>query len=75
MWAVIVVIAAGAIIFAIETPVIIKNRAWGELAVFCATLLSGMVLLICMFVEIEIPNPLDSIRMIYEPIGKSLRGE
>ncbi|GMK40389.1 hypothetical protein PCCS19_34450 [Paenibacillus sp. CCS19] len=75
MWGVIIVIVAGVIIFAIEVPSLIKKSAWAILAAFFATLLTGMILLICMFAGIEVPGPLDPLRSIYEPIGKSIRGE
>lgn len=75
MWGVPVVIAIGAIIAAMEAPSIIRSKSWRVLAAFFATLCLGVALLIGLYAGIDIPSPLEPLRMIYEPIGKAIRGE
>lgn len=75
MWGVTAVLAVGMVIVAFEVPALIKQGSWRVLVAFFALLTTGLTLLICISIGIEIPTPLELLRTIYEPTGKALRGE
>lgn len=75
MWGVTAVLAVGAVMAAFEVPVLVKRSSWQALTAFCVLLTAGVSLLICISIGIEIPTPLELLRLMFEPIGKAVRGE
>lgn len=75
MWEAIIALLAGAAVAAAEVPGLIKRRSWRMLFAFVTMLVTGLVILVCFFIGIEMPIPLEPLRVVFEPVGKALRRE
>lgn len=71
MWGIAIVMAVS-IIF-IELPALRKRKKRRELWAFSFLLLTGTILSALVLQGIDIPTPLEWIRVLYEPIGKSIQ--
>jgi hypothetical protein len=45
------------VIFLLQAPILIKNRYWRDLAVFCGLLTFAAVLIFLYLLEVSIPSP------------------
>ncbi|TYP78135.1 hypothetical protein BCM02_102712 [Paenibacillus methanolicus] len=75
MWGVTAVLAAGAMIFAFEVPALFVRRSRRAWAAFLFLLTAGISILLCIAAGVAIPSPLEPLRMIFEPVGRAIRGE
>ncbi|RBW67331.1 hypothetical protein [Bacillus taeanensis] len=69
MWPIIGILAAGIMISAIEIPPLLKQKQKKELITFSILLLFAISLSIAESLRLPIPNPLDWITTIYQPIS------
>lgn len=74
MWATIGIIAAAAVILAIEVPPLLKKKLKKELAVFSVLLIFGVGLGIAQALHMKIPNPTDWLIAIYKPLSDAIFG-
>ncbi|QNG61702.1 hypothetical protein [Metabacillus idriensis] len=58
-----------AVIIAIDVPSLLRKKAKKELWVFSILLLFGTVLSIAQALNIKIPNPIDWITALYQPLS------
>jgi hypothetical protein len=65
MWSIIIILAISILIAVFEGPSLVKEKKWKELSAFSVLLLAGVVLNIVVSIGIEVPTPLEWIRMIY----------
>jgi len=70
MWAIAVIMGVSIII--IEIPLLMKRKKKKEIWAFSFLLLTGTILCAMALQGIEVPTPLEWIRIIYEPMGKSI---
>lgn len=72
MWAILGILAVAAAIFIIDAPDLLKRRLTKELWIFSFLLLLGTVLSILLSLNVELPNPLDWLTVIYRPFNDLL---
>lgn len=72
MWAIIGIVLAAAAIGWIEIPSLVKRKLKKELVVFSLCLLLATGLSIAKSKQLQIPNPLDLITVIYQPVSDLL---
>ncbi len=60
-------------IIALETPVMLKNRQWRELAAFGVLMLGAMVLTFAQVLGLPLPNPTSGIEMIFSPVADMIK--
>ncbi|MCH5584443.1 hypothetical protein MK805_05610 [Shimazuella sp. AN120528] len=65
VWSVIIILVVGIIIAVMEAPSLIKQKKQKELYTFSILLLAGISLNIVVSIGIEVPTPLEWIRIIY----------
>lgn len=75
MFGITAVIAVSALVVAYEWPALRKQGSARAMAAFFTLLFIGLGILICIFAGIEVPSPLQPLRIMFEPMGKALRGE
>ncbi|RCW41508.1 hypothetical protein [Paenibacillus prosopidis] len=75
MWRVAVVLAVGIMMIAIEAPSLKQANKRKELWAFSLLLLAGSVLCIAVSLGVNVPSPLEWIKLIYEPISKTILGK
>lgn len=68
------ILIAAVIIMIIEVPSLLKKRQKKELWVFGILLLLGTGLSIAESLQVDIPNPLDGIAIVYKPFSDFLFG-
>jgi len=68
------IIAATIAIAMIEVPSLVRRRLRKELWVFLTLLILGAGLSIAQSMHAFIPNPLDWMKTIYQPLGDALMG-
>jgi len=68
------IIAATIAIAMIEVPSLVKRRLHKELWVFFTLLLFGAGLSIAQSMHMNIPNPLEWIKLIYMPLSDAIMG-
>lgn len=68
MFAIPGILAAAVVIAIIEIPALRKKKLKKELGVFVLLLLFGTVLSIAQGLQANIPNPMDALHMIYQPL-------
>ncbi|MDR0267139.1 hypothetical protein [Paenibacillus sp.] len=74
MWETIGILAAAAVIILIEVPRLIKKKLRKELWVFTILLIVGIGIGIAEGLHWPIPNPLDMVIAVYEPISNIIYG-
>jgi len=62
------ILAVAMVIFMIEAPPLLKQKKKKELWVFSILLLFGVGVSIAEGLQVNIPNPLDAITLIYKPL-------
>jgi hypothetical protein len=72
MWPIIGIVMAASILIMIEVPSTWKKGEKKELWGFFILLFIGVVLSILQELNVNIPNPLDLISVIYKPFGEFL---
>lgn len=68
MLTIIGIIAVVILICVLEVPRLVKDKLIKELVVFTALLLFGTIISIAQALQIRIPNPMDLIITIYQPV-------
>ncbi|MCM3748895.1 hypothetical protein M3223_16190 [Paenibacillus pasadenensis] len=75
MWSIwLIVLSAGGIV-AVEFPLLKRRKYKREILAFAALLLFGVGLGIAKALELDIPNPIDWISVIYKPLSELLYGK
>lgn len=69
MWAIVGILTISVIITLYEVPKLVKAKQKKEIVVFFGLLLIATTLTILEVRDINMPNPLVGIQMIYEPIS------
>ncbi|KKI89635.1 hypothetical protein WQ54_25115 [Bacillus sp. SA1-12] len=72
MWAMIGILVAGILIVLYEVPSLMKKKSKKELFVFIFLFCVGEGLFILLSLEIKIPNPLDFIAFVFNPLSQFL---
>ena len=72
MWAIIGIMLAAAAIGWIEIPSLVKRKLKKELVIFSLCLLLATGLSIAKSMQLQIPNPLDLVTVIYQPVSDLL---
>lgn len=72
MLAIIGIIAVAAVIAYLEVPPLLKKNWKKELGVFVFLLLFGTGLSIAQALDVDIPNPMDWISMVYKPMSDGI---
>lgn len=72
MWKVIGIILVGLIIIVLEVPRLMKDQEKKELFVFITLLVIGVGLSLAKALNAPIPNPLDALKFIYQPISDAV---
>ncbi|MGZ4122813.1 MAG: hypothetical protein ACXVOI_06330 [Tumebacillaceae bacterium] len=73
VWGIVGLVVVSALIAWREVPPLLKQQGKKELWVFATLLLLGLGMGIANALEVELPNPIDLIRFVYEPLGKTVR--
>lgn len=73
MWAIVSILTAGMIAW-IEIPSLLKKKLIKELWVFSVLLLIGVGLIISQSLQVNIPNPLDWITVVFKPLNDAIFG-
>ncbi|MFB6467807.1 hypothetical protein ACE38V_13535 [Cytobacillus sp. Hz8] len=73
MWAIVSILTAGMIAW-IEIPSLLKKKLIKELWVFSVLLLIGVGLIISQSLQLNIPNPLDWITVVFKPLNDAIFG-
>ncbi|MBP1155543.1 MULTISPECIES: hypothetical protein [unclassified Paenibacillus] len=74
MWVITGILAAGIVIAVFEVPPLLKRKLKKELFVFLFLLVFGMGLSIAQVMHVNIPNPLDWIKVVYKPLSDVIYG-
>lgn len=74
MWAITGILAAGILIAILEVPPLLKRKLKKELYVFFLLLVFGIGLSIAQTLSMNIPNPLDWIKVVYKPLSDVIYG-
>ncbi|GED17732.1 hypothetical protein AM501_22015 [Aneurinibacillus migulanus] len=74
MWAIAVVLIVTALIIIIEVPSLLRKQLRKELWMFSILLLIGTGLSIAQSLQVDIPNPLDLLTIVYKPINDVVKG-
>lgn len=72
MWAILGIVTAAVVILIIEAPSLIRKKRWRELSAFFVLLFLGTGLSIALSLRVQIPNPLEWIRVVYGPISEAI---
>ncbi|CAG7644833.1 hypothetical protein PAESOLCIP111_04823 [Paenibacillus solanacearum] len=72
MWAIIGIVLTAAAIGWIEIPSLVKRKLKKELVSFSLCLLLATGLSIAKSMQLQIPNPLDLVTVIYQPVSDLL---
>ncbi len=56
------------VIIWIKVPALVREKMWGELAVFSGILAVAAILTVAKILRLPIPNPEHGLRMIFEPV-------
>jgi amino acid transporter len=75
MWRVAAVLAVGIMMIVIEAPSLKQANKRKELWVFSILLFAGSALCIAVSLGVNVPSPLEWIKLIYEPISKTILGK
>ncbi|MFD1017689.1 hypothetical protein [Thalassobacillus hwangdonensis] len=73
MWVNMAIVLLSTGIFFTEAPNLYKKGLKGDLVIFSLFLMVGTALSLAEFGQMDIPNPLDYIQAIYQPISKALQ--
>lgn len=73
MWAIASILTVGVIAW-IEIPSLLKKKRIKELCVFSVLLLIGVGLSISQSLQLNIPNPLDWINVVFKPLNDAIFG-
>ncbi|WLR50537.1 hypothetical protein LC040_14910 [Bacillus tianshenii] len=73
MWATLGILTTTAIIIALEVPSMKKNKNTKGLFFFSFFLIIGTVLSLAESSGVNIPNPLDFLRFMYEPMHTTIQ--
>ncbi|TFE25984.1 hypothetical protein [Cohnella luojiensis] len=68
MWSVLLILAVGMAIIMIDVPTLRRNKSRKELWAFSVLLIGGVALNIVVGLGVEVPSPLELIKIIYGPI-------
>jgi hypothetical protein len=70
MWSIAGILLTSVAIAALEIPSLVKNRKYKEFVGFCCFLFLGTLLSIAHSLRLKIPNPLDFITFVFQPVSK-----
>jgi len=68
----ILIIAAALLIIFIETPALVRQRRWKELAVFSGFLISGLILGVILALHLAFPNLTQLTEAVFRPVQRLL---
>jgi hypothetical protein len=74
MWAIAGIVVAGSLIVYMDVPYLARKKLFKELFLFSALLSFGLTVSILQSLRIKLPNPLDWITILYNPISDTLFG-
>ncbi|ULL14853.1 hypothetical protein DVH26_10590 [Paenibacillus sp. H1-7] len=72
MWAILSISVITAVFIVIEIPSLVRKQWRRELVTFFVLLFLGAGLSIALSLRVQIPNPLDWIRVVFGPISKAI---
>ncbi len=73
IFSVVLVMAFSIVLCIVEIPKMYKEKLYRELAAFSVLLCCGVILAVLKCLNIDIPNPLDFIAIIYSPITSLMK--
>ncbi|MEK3722824.1 hypothetical protein [Paenibacillus sp. FSL H8-0034] len=71
VWMIMVIIAA-ILMVKRSFPMLYRSKLWKELIVFSVLILLGTVAGVAQSLQLPIPNPLDLITLIYQPMSRMI---
>ncbi|NOU70824.1 hypothetical protein GC098_05165 [Paenibacillus sp. LMG 31458] len=74
MWTIIMILLASTVIAMLEIPTLRKKRQYKDFVVFCCLLLLGTILSIAQSLRMKLPNPLDLITFVFQPVSEFILG-
>ena len=69
MWPILGILAVTVVIIFVEVPALLKKKLKKELWVFFMLLTFGVGVSIAQSLGVKLPNPLDFIKFIYQPLS------
>ncbi|MGG1550201.1 hypothetical protein [Paenibacillus ferrarius] len=72
MWSIAMILAASGLIGLVEIPALWKKKQHKDFMIFCGLLLLGSILGIAHSLRMKLPNPLDFISFVFQPVSKVL---
>ncbi|MEK3884355.1 hypothetical protein [Paenibacillus sp. PL2-23] len=72
MWTIVVIIV-GLLIAAQELPDLLRNKRRVDIGLFSTLLLIGIALGVMESLELDIPNPLDALTVIFGPVSELMK--
>lgn len=72
MWNIIGILFVSACIFIIEALLLLKHKLWKDFIVFIIFLFLGTGLSIARCINFPIPNPIELLTWIYQPLSESV---
>lgn len=74
MWTIISILLASTVIAMLEIPTLRKKKQYKDFVVFCCLLLLGTILSIAQSLRMKLPNPLDLITFVFQPVSEFILG-
>lgn len=74
MWTIIMILLASTVIAMLEIPTLRKKKQYKDFVVFCCLLLVGTILSIAQSLRMKLPNPLDLITFVFQPVSEFILG-
>lgn len=74
MWTIIMILLASTVIAMLEIPTLRKKKQYKDFVVFCCLLLLGTILSIAQSLRMKLPNPLDLITFVFQPVSEFILG-
>lgn len=74
MWTIVMILLASTVIAMLEIPTLRKKKQYKDFVVFCCLLLVGTILSIAQSLRMKLPNPLDLITFVFQPVSEFILG-
>ncbi|MDQ0916794.1 hypothetical protein QFZ78_003054 [Paenibacillus sp. V4I5] len=74
MWTIAMILLVSTAIAMLEIPKLRKKRQYKEFFIFCCLLLLGTFLSIAQSLRVKLPNPLDLITFVFQPVSEFILG-
>lgn len=74
MWTIVMILLASTAIVMLEIPTLRKKKQYKDFVVFCCLLLVGTILSIAQSLRMKLPNPLDLITFVFQPVSEFILG-